>query len=56
VSPREEAVKTIGGGSSVASRRWRSAVNVFLNIYRIATESIFQITHKFYKEVENLQK
>ena len=27
MSPREESVKTIGGGSSVASRRWRSAVN-----------------------------
>ena len=27
VSPCEEAVKMIGGGGSVASRRWRSAVN-----------------------------
>ena len=30
VSPCEEAVKTVGGGSSVASRRWRPAVNGFL--------------------------
>ena len=28
----------------------------FLSIYRIATEFFLQITHKFSKEVENLQK
>ena len=28
VSPCEEAVKTVGGSSSVASRRWRPAINL----------------------------
>ena len=60
VSPREKAVKNDrqrqlrgaggkqGGGAQLRFNFWI--------IYRIATTFILQITHKFSKEVENLQK
>jgi len=53
MSPREKAAKTVGG----KQLRGAGGFNlIFLIIYRIATALILQITHKFSKEVENLQK
>jgi len=53
MSPREKAAKTVGGNQL----RGAGGFNlIFLIIYRIATTFILQITHKFSKEVENLQK
>ena len=48
--------KPIGGELRVAPAASSEVEFDFWNIYRTATESIFQITHKFSKEVENLQK
>ena len=46
----------IGGDLRVAPAASREVEVDFWKIYRTATASIFQITHKFSKEVENLQK
>ena len=56
VSPRVKAVKKVdgkqlGGGGVLFRLDFE-----FLNNYRTATVSIFQITHNFSKEVEKLQK
>jgi peroxiredoxin len=40
----------------VANRRWRAAVKLILKYLETATDIILQITHKFSKEVEKLQK
>ena len=48
--------KPLGGDIRVAPAASREVDFDFLNIYRTATESIFQINLKFSKEVKNLQK
>ena len=53
MSPREKAAKKVGGKQLRGASGFKSNFGI---IYRIATESIFQITLKFSKEVENLQK
>ena len=60
MSPREKAAKTVGGKQlrgAGGKQGGGARLNFdFWSIYKIATAFIFQITHKFSKEVENLQK
>ena len=54
VKPR--AVADVPGRPEKGRRRWGGDRVLFTHNYRIATELILQITPKFSKEVENLQK
>ena len=55
-SAKPRAVADAPGRPKKGRRRWGGDRVLFTHNYRIATELILQITPKFSKEVENLQK
>ena len=55
-SAKPRAVAGTPGRPEKGRRRWGGDRVLFTHNYRIATELILQITPKFSKEVENLQK
>ena len=55
-SAKPKAAEGEPGRSEKVCRRWGGDLDTVHENYRIDTEFNLQITHKYYKEVENLQK